>query len=332
MERENMILRAWAEFIPPGELIKPEVLYLLQRYRVNPCIAVSRDNLGEDYAKLMKNYRDAGLEPALWPTMSDEQGYWPNERNCEDFASYVKDIFKWADKEEVKIPWLAVDLEPPYYQHTEISSAEGLQKVGKIWHIFNSNRNRQRFNRAVETYRNLQDYIKMQGCQTIVPAIPLLEIDIMKGSVKLQDYLETPLSPVNWDVISFMQYNTVITGMSREFISPGDARWYLYLLCLNMKATLGKRAAVSVGLTSTGKLGNEPYYQYPEEMLPDIEAALAAGIQDIAIFSLEGILNASNPENWLEVVFGACPRIPPRSRKVEVIRRAAVLMYRLFPG
>lgn len=64
----------------------------------------------------------------------------------------------------------------------------------------------------------------------------------------------------------------------------------------------------------------------------DVEAALAAGIQDISVFSLEGILNSSQPETWLEMIYSAPPRIPQRSRKEETIRKAAGVGYRLMPG
>jgi len=327
-----MKLRAWAEFISPREVSRPEVVSLLKRYGVSPCLAMPHGSPGEYYSWFLHVYNQAGLEPALWPTLADEQGYWPSERNWAVFSAYVKEIFAWAERENVTIPWLAVDLEPPYYQHQEISAARGMQKAGKMWKIYRSNMSRKRFRKAVKAYQELQAYINERGCRTLVPALPVLEMEIKRDGNKLQNLLETPVGPVNWDVVSFMQYNTLFAGMSRGSISLEQARWYLYLLCLNMKEKLGKRAGVSLGLTSTGKLGDEPYYREPEEMLPDVETALAAGMKDIAVFSLEGILNSAHPESWLEMLRMAKPRIPARSWKVEVFRKTGEGMLRLLPG
>jgi len=48
-----------------------------------------------------------------------------------------------------------------------------------------------------------------------------------------------------------------------------------------MKNMMWKRAGVSIGCTAAGKLGDEPYYATPEELLPDMRAAKAALIDDI---------------------------------------------------
>ncbi|MGB4682343.1 MAG: hypothetical protein WBH65_07475 [Dethiobacteria bacterium] len=324
-----MKLRVWAEFITPREAADPAVVALLRRYQAHPCLAVPHGKLGEDYARFVRAYGEAGLEPALWPTLSDESGYWPNERNAAEFFQYVRRIFEWADEEKLSIPWLVVDLETPLYQWQEIDGAKGLKKARTALRVFRSNRNRERFAEAVQIYRELQAFVNSRGCRTLVPVMPFIELDLRQQATKLQDYLEAPVTPIPWDVVTVMQYNSLFSGMSKGLLRLKEAPYYLYLLCRNMKEHFGGRAALSVGLTSTGKLGNEPYYRHPEEMQPDIAAGLAAGIDDIAVFCLEGILKHNRPESWFEMIRGTAPAVPPRSRRVERLRKLGRLLYRL---
>lgn len=326
-----MRLRVWAEFITPEELCAPRVVALLKRYRVQPCLALPYGHLSSGYARYLQTYIDEELEPALWPTMSDEQGYWPHEGNATEFSDYVRQIFHWAHSMRVKVPWLAVDLETPFYQWQEQSGARGLNKITTVMRHYKSNRHRARFDQASGIYLSLQEYISGQGCRTLVPVLPLLELDLVKGGVKVQDYLETPVTPVKWDLISVMQYNSMLVGYSRGLIKPKDACWHLYRLALNARRLLGARASLSVGVTAAGKLGSEPFYRNPEEMRPDIEAALAAGIEDLAVFCLEGILRSTRPESWFEMIHSASPVAPGRSRKMQFVRSAAGLLYHLLP-
>ncbi|HSW36219.1 MAG TPA: hypothetical protein VLH18_06420 [Candidatus Limnocylindrales bacterium] len=326
-----MRLRVWAEFITPEEVTSAKVVALLKYYRVQPCLAVSYGSLGPGYTHFLKTYHDAGLEPALWPTLSDTLGYWPHEGNALAFSVYVHEIFQWAQLAKVAIPWLAIDLETPFYQWQAAAKAKGLHKISVILKHYKMNRNPVRFQEAASIYRELQKYINRQGCRTLVPVLPLLELDLAEDNAKIQDYLETPVTPICWDIVSAMQYNSMFTGYSRGMINPVDAHWHLYRLCLKMKQFFGERASLSIGTTSTGKLGNEPYYSEPLALLPDVEAALAAGIDDIAVFCLEGILKAKCPEAWFEMIYQAKAVVPPRSRKMDFIRSAGQLVYRIIP-
>ena len=119
-----MRLRVWAEFMTPAEICAPAVKVLLARYAVQPCLAVPYGSLGAGYARYLREYGEAGLEPALWPTLTDDLGYWPHEGNTLEFSAYVHELFHWAESQGVSIPWLAVDLETPYYQGETVRQAK----------------------------------------------------------------------------------------------------------------------------------------------------------------------------------------------------------------
>jgi hypothetical protein len=69
-------------------------------------------------------------------------------------------------------------------------------------------------------------------------------------------------------------------------------------------------------VTGTGVLGNEPTFETVEELMVGVEASLAAGVRDISIYNLEGVVSRENPRVWLEALRAARPRIPEKSGKV----------------
>ena len=145
-------LRVWAEFMTPEEICAPAVKELLTRYAVQPCLAVPYGSLGGGYARYLREYQEAGLEPALWPTLTDDLGYWPHEGNALEFSAYVHELFHWAESQGVSIPWLAVDLETPYYQGRAVRQAKGLKKATVALRQYRANRNPARFSESAGTF------------------------------------------------------------------------------------------------------------------------------------------------------------------------------------
>lgn len=72
------------------------------------------------------------------------------------------------------------------------------------------------------------------------------------------------------------------------------------------------RSSMSVGLVQSGKLGDEPTFASPDDLYQDVAAVRAAGIDDLALFCLEGALHRGAPERWLEPYTRAPPKPPAR--------------------
>jgi len=117
-------------------------------------------------------------------------------------------------------------------------------------------------------------------------------------------------------------------GYSKGLIPYNVARWQLYRDAKKIVEGLGvERASVSLGVTWTGVIGNEPYYEKPSDMIPDVEAARAAGIKHVWIYNLEGILKAKRPAEWFEVVADTPAKVPAESFKTtasNVVRSAII--------
>lgn len=315
-----MKLRVWAEYISPLEVCKNEIVGLLKEYNVNLCISFPYNSFSKEFSDFLRLYNKEKIEVTLWPLLEDKLGYWPSEKNVDEFIQYINELLKWSQQEKVKFQNIAVDLELPYTQVQKINNSQGLKKLISIFDIYRENKNKKIFAQASEKYKQLLNILHSNNIKTITAVCAEIAEDIVLGEEKLQDILETPITTVEWDLLSFMMYNSMLIGYSKGIISKKDAAWLLYSRCKDLRMNLGDRAALSVGVTYKGKLGNEPYYKSPDEMKLDISAAKAAGINDIAIYNLEGILKYKNPSEWFKMILSTKPKKPKFSLKANILR------------
>src|SRR4051812_18282869 len=103
------IRRIWSEMVSLEVLGTPRVVELLQRYKLQPLLAVRPPDL-PGLAKLLARYGDAGLEPALWPMIEDGDGRWANARNIDHFLAFTDQVVAAAGGAPIRE--LAFDLEP----------------------------------------------------------------------------------------------------------------------------------------------------------------------------------------------------------------------------
>lgn len=314
-----MNLRVWAEFLKPEDVLKKDVIGLLKRYNVTLGMSFPPGSMNGDYARLFGECEQAGVTAMVWALLPDELGYWANERNAGEFSGLVERIYDWADENKFGIPWLAVDLETPYHQMKVLEEASGFGTVGHMYKNYRENKNRKRFREASAVFNRLVDIMHDREVKVLAAALGPTAADVKTGGVGLQDALETPVSTVEWDVVSFMLYTSAMASLFPAIFDLRGARWYLYAVMRDMKEKLGGRAALSIGTTSEGKVSHSPY-KTPGELLPDMQAALAAGIGDVAVFSLEGILDSPKPEAWFETLLAAEPKVPDRSLKSDAFR------------
>ena len=65
----------------------------------------------------------------LWPLLPDEIGYWPNERNVDPFSAFVQEILDQVRTDGLRLPWIAVDMEPPIYQMDALRGTRGIDRL-----------------------------------------------------------------------------------------------------------------------------------------------------------------------------------------------------------
>lgn len=325
-------LQAWCETMAPADLLDARVVALLKRFRVRVNLALGEHQVGADLERLLKTYRDEGLEIELWLLLPKDQGYWPSERNAGLFYQYVQRLLQWARARNVTIPWIAVDLEPPIQQADRFLAVKGnpLAYYQVLLRTVRENRNPRRFRRGYAHFERTIDAASQHGTRVQAAVFPTLVEDFVVGSDYFQDVTESPLIGLPWDAYSFMFYTTLLAQQMPTF-SRQEARAYTYSCMKDACRILGPRAELSVGLTGTaGFLGEEPIYRDPDEIARDVACGAAAGVGTFAVYNLEGMLNQPPSERWFSKALRVRAQAPPVPPKVLLFRKLLQAIGRRF--
>ncbi|MBU1670975.1 MAG: hypothetical protein KKF41_06985 [Actinobacteria bacterium] len=324
----DFTLRFWAEMIEPPAVVK-RALPLLVEYRAGVAVAVFAGSLNKKNAKAFRAILDAGVELTYWPLLDREDGYFPGESNVDAYAQLVNQVLDWAEKEDVTPDALAIDLELPFGQMRQVLDADNpLVRVKNALSVMRGNLGRERYLVAKDGLRELNDSIQDRGVRTITAVLPWVALELEGEHELIQDMTETPVAGIGWDLLSPMLYVSMLAGMTNGIVTEEDANWLVYDACLRLRSRFGGRAGVSLGLTGSGVLEDEPTFDEPEGLLVGLRAALAAGIRDVSIYNLEGVLDHDDPRVWLDAIRGAKPRVPEKSG---MVARALFLARHVYP-
>lgn len=307
--------RIWVETLPASELASPATLSLLKRWSLQPLIALSpqHENAAMDRAFAELAARDIPL--GIWPLLPDTDGYWAGERNAELYSAR---LFEALERTRASSPvrTVAIDLEPPldrvcafFDKSRTLSAVESALREALRPDVVEVRR------RARVSFGELQRSLAVENVETVAAVVPLVIFDLATEHRPWQALLGTPIEPPFWDRICPMLYGS----LAAKSLSAPVIEHVLFAAGRVLVEHVGtKRAAAALGLAGPGKLGNEAFYATPELLARDVAAIRAAGIEDLALFSLEGVLAREHPEAWLRAFCEAPPLIPAGK-----IRRAA---------
>ncbi|HVY49632.1 MAG TPA: hypothetical protein VHB21_27250, partial [Minicystis sp.] len=105
--------RVYCETVPLEELARPTVIELLARRGVQPIVAVRPFDAMDAAARVLAEARRAGLAPAVWPMLADEDGRWCSADNVDAFAGFAAAAVEELARRGAPPVELWVDLEPP---------------------------------------------------------------------------------------------------------------------------------------------------------------------------------------------------------------------------
>ena len=296
----------------------------LSKYQFGLAIAFPYEEINDAYEKLLLKLHAEGILTYLWVLMPDDLGYWIHEGNANQFAEKVQRIQRWFS--ERNLPFnLAVDMEMPLDQMKVFESGSLL----KLLPMMRKNINKKRFESARRVFDQIAETIREQGGKSVAPIAFNLVNEIMNGKKFIQDLFQTPIA--NWDRISPMFYTSLFEQMTKGLFKKKDARFYMYRTLLKLTKKEGKRASVSLGTIGPGKLGTEEGtgYNDPADFSADVQAALAAEIDDIFVFNLAGIMRSKDPESWFLAITEAEPKIPQKTGKGNLLYRIGNLLGRI---
>ncbi|UCD85123.1 MAG: hypothetical protein JSU92_02735 [Deltaproteobacteria bacterium] len=284
---EGFKLSVWSEFDSAPEVIS--YFPFLKEHKLGLYLAIHYDKIGDTELKeLFFQAKDMGIEVRAWILLDYPQGYWPNEDNVELFFSQTVDFMDWCEAEELPIEWLVVDMELGWQEMGEVEEAFQSGDIGMIISLLTGNINEQDFLSATGRYQDLVSLAHQRGFKVMVVTFPMVLDDFGDGDTTLQDALDIPIEGIDWDEVSFMAYRTTFSELWGEEFGP----YLIYSYSRDALESYGDKAGIDVGLVRD---------QEPTDILADIGASRAAGINKVHIYSLDGIMDNPPPDDWVNL-------------------------------
>ncbi len=290
--------RIWSETVPYATLTSARTIALLTRYRLGVKVAVRPDTqvgLEDALARLVGE----GIDVAVWPMLADTDGRWANAKNHGAFAAFARDVARRAaavarGASGAGVRELVVDLEPAI---EDVRLALG--SVRAAGRLLESVADGSRLAAARGAFTALEREMSDHGMDTLAVAVPMVLLD-RPASTRWQGLLGTPVDGPAWSGVNVMLYTSILEGWSRGLFDRRGAMTVLGAACRATAERFGARGSVSLGAVGTGAFGDEPTYRAPSELARDVAIARAAGVDDLTLFDLGGVLARGPHEAWLD--------------------------------
>ena len=290
--------RLWSEMVPYDRIAEASLLADLAARRIDLLVAVTPPS-AHGAARLVDSCRAAGVGIGLWPMLDDRHGRWPSAANASRFASFCRELLSSLRAAAALPDEIAIDLEPPIDRVRAM-----LAGSPRAWLHLPSRAGTRALGELVHELR--QEPMRVSAAVT-----PLTVLPSKLASRGWQQVLGTPVDGVAFDTINAMAYTSLFEGYSRGVLRRADALAMLRVIASTCAQRWGSRAVISLGVVGLGALGDERAYRAPRELAEDVALAGAAGIQELVLFALDGILARPPREAWLDAL-GAIPgQIPP---------------------
>lgn len=305
-----METRIWCEFTPPKEVCREHIINALKKYKVTLNYKLEYGHDSEDFYNMIKTYNNNGVPVSIWATLSDEMGYWINERNAGQFDKYVRELVDKLEHKALKIKGLCIDMESPLSDIKRLTEPKSIiSPVVTFTKMLTANLNKQRFNEARKILSGTASFLRSKGLESYAACIRHCYYDIRFDSEFMQNALEIPVFDIEWDRYNLMYYATMIRNEMKK-IKKVDVDYMIYYQVSHLKEVLKDKLAISVGVTNVGKLGNEPYYRDISEFEKDMGILKGIGIDKFSLFSLDGITEEKTLLSFLAAMERAKPYKP----------------------
>ncbi len=293
--------RIWSELVPLAELSASPALGALARRDIGLLAAVQPGDV-EHAVALVERARQLDLSIGLWPLLEDARGRWLHPGNAGAFVGWIETLLDALDRRGLSVDTVALDLEPPIDEVRRI--ADGRFGAARAW-----------LTRELEgqPHRRVVGSLRARGVEVIAAVVPWIALP-GRASRGWQRALGAPVDEVPYDAVSAMAYTTLMEGYSFGALRREDARAMLAWLARAAKARFGARAALSLGAVGVGALGDEQRYRDPVELAEDVASARAAGVEDLALFDLAGVLARPPIERWLDALVDTPPAVSETPR------------------
>ena len=303
--------RIWCETLELAQVRRENVLGPLRDRSVQLVLAIRPDAV-QAAARTLEAARAAGVRVAVWPMLEDEHGRWLNAGNADRFLEFVQHMLDGLEHAGVMPDELALDLEPPIAEVRTMLRGN-LRPLLDGWSSRPVN----------DACSRLLSMLRERGISPWAAVVPLVLAD-RPGRSGWQRLLCTPVDHTAFERISPMVYTSIAGGYTRGLLRRSDLRALLWRSARACARRFGPRAAASLGAVAPGALGDETPYASPEELADDVAIVRAAGIEDLALFDLGGVVRRGPVDAWLDAFVDTPPALTPpastvRARMVETV-------------
>lgn len=289
--------RIWSEYVPYDALVSPPLLRALASRSIELLVAVTPD-LAADAVRVVHACRNAGVRVGLWPMLADADGRWASAANGERFCAFVHDLVDDLEARAALPHGMAIDLEPSIVRMRRL--------VHGHWAAGPAKRQD-----PAAPYRELVAALEHRGMEVLAAVLPPVVLRPPRVGRGWQRLLDTPVDAIPFTHLSAMAYTSLFQGYSRGLVRRCDAVALLARLAREAHQRHGTRAGISVGAVGIGALGDEQTYRSVAELVEDVSVVRAAGIEDIALFNLDGVLARPPIEQWLDALAHTPPADSP---------------------
>lgn len=275
----------WCETLAYDEVARPALAALLRERAIDLLLAVRPEQLGA-LDPVVRGLQAAGVFVGLWPMVDDADGRWASVSSAGPLLAFAERVIAAAPTCDE----LILDLEPPIATMTAWKAG----RPGPL-HL----PSRRRFRDARTAYA---DAVTRWRAERRVTTAILPSLAAELGGEWLEWLSGTPMSALPVDRHSVMAYTSLFEGWSRGVIGRRGAEALLVTCARLLRLRFGERAAISLGCVDTGALGDEPAYRDPGELARDVALARAAGLTEISVFDLGGMIRRGPAERWLDAL------------------------------
>jgi hypothetical protein len=272
----------WCETLSFDELVRTDVLALVARHGVDVLLAVRPWQL-DQIAEVVRRLQGAGVCTALWPMLADGDGRWTSTRSIPRFIAFTDELL-------ARVPFvdeLAIDLEPPFSELVKWKAWRPTwRQTPSPWRYHDA---RAALVLAVARWRRTR--------RITTAVLPVLAFE-GRGEW-MQRVLGTPATALDVERHSVMAYTSLFEGWSRGVVDRRRAETLLAWTARWSRTRFGARAALSLGTVGAGAFGDEPSYRDPTELARAVVIARTAGIAELSLFDLGGVVRRAPPEAWL---------------------------------
>lgn len=270
--------------LPFAEL-SPAVLDKLATRQIELLLAVRPWQLAEISA-VAERVRGAGVYLGLWPMLGDEHGRWASVRSMVGFVALADAVIERVPV----LDELVIDLEPP---HEVLAQWKALRLAFPTAQGYREARDA--LAAAIARWKHV-----VSGLRVTTALLPVIPLEV--GGEWLQRALGTPATALPVDAHSVMAYSTLYEGWSRGVVDRTRAEWLLAGTARATRWRFRARGGISLGCVGPGAFGDEPGYRDVAELARDVAIARRAGIHEIALFDLAGVVRRGDVDAWLDVL------------------------------